>query len=437
MIKKIKSELDLHTLEVIKKSSASLVVKVIGILMTIGISIFLGRTIGADGLGVINLATRIVTIIISIGLLGFSQVIVKEVAIALNKKNRSHIVNVMYTSYLVNGFLTLALSVLFILISPWLANNIFNEPRLTIPLMLGLSMAIPQVFSRIFGSGLIGYNKIWQSNLVDQALSAFVTGLLLMFFWLFKLKITINVVAVLYVIGRVVVTVSVLFYWNSVNKQNAERKEFIPKRMLKTSLPLFLVSLTLLIINNGDVILLGWLKDSSEIGIYSVAARVALLTSLILQVTSSTLSPKIAAMYASKKIIELEKMIQRVTKGLLLIGVVIFLAFVLLGKWILGLWGNEFKAAYPILLILGIGQLINLGTGAVGIILIMTGYEKIQAKISIIFMIIFLLLNYLLIPNYGALGAGMASAITIAGINITKYYYVTKKTGIHLYKLKT
>ena len=95
--------LDEHTLEVIKKSSASIIVKVIGMFVGLGVSVFLGRTIGPDGLGIINLSHRIVNLLIVIGLFGMQQVIIKEVPIAKDKKEYKHIGNVMYSAYLING----------------------------------------------------------------------------------------------------------------------------------------------------------------------------------------------------------------------------------------------------------------------------------------------------------------------------------------------
>ncbi|WP_179318043.1 flippase [Winogradskyella helgolandensis] len=429
------NKLDVHTLEVVKKSAGSMLVKVTGMCCAVAVSIFLGHTLGADGLGVINLSSKIVSILLTFGLFGFSHVIIKEIAIALDTKAYSYVSNVMHTAYWFNCILSLTIAVIFILIAPWLANTVFDEPRLTYPLILGLVIMTPQVLSRIFSSGLIGYRKIWQSNLVDQALSIVITGVILLGLYFSKTEVTINRVAIAYAIGSLVVTISVGLYWRSIHKSQGDRT-LVTKKLLKVGTPLFVASLTVLVINSLDIIILGWFTDTKQIGIYTVASRVALLTSFVLQILNSTLSPKIAALYASEKKEELNKLIQGVTKGLMFFGIVILLIFVVFGKWILGIWGEEFKVGYTILIILGVGQFVNLATGSVGIILIMTGFEKIQAKISIIAMIVFVVLNFVLVPLYGALGAAIASVITISGINFAKFYFVQKVTGVKLYNYK-
>jgi len=145
---------------------------------------------------------------------------------------------------------------------------------------------------------------------------------------------------------------------------------------------------------------------------------------------NATVAPKIASLYEQSKIPELEKMIHRVTSGLFVIGLLTLVTYVLLGKYILTIWGNEFKQAYWILVILSTGQFINLGTGAVGLLLVMTGHERIQSRISLTFVLFNLLLNYFMIRLYGATGAAIATAITTAGDNITRMVAAKIKIGI-------
>jgi len=400
----------------------------------LGVSVFLGRTLGADGLGVINLSNRIINILLVVGLLGMRHVIIKEVAIAYNKKDYVHIGNVMYTAYWLNGGITLALSVLLILLSSWLANNVFNDSRLTYPLMVALVVMTPQIFSRLFSSALVGYQKIWQSNLVEQTLSTGIAGLLLLLLWLFKFEITINRVAVIYAIGRIIVTLSVGLYWKSLY-QNRGKNKLITNRLLKTSLPLFIITASGIVMANADAIILGMFADAKDVGLYTVAARIALLTSFFLQVTNASVAPKIAALYESGKKKELEKMIQQVTKGLGFIGAASLFIFILLGKYILGIWGKEFINAYWVLIILSIGQFVNIAAGAVGIILVMTGFENIQSKISLIFIFINILLDVLFIYFFGIIGAAISIALVVITKNTLYIILIYKKLGIKTHNL--
>lgn len=82
MIKKLKTQLnklDEHTLEVVKKSSSATIVKVLGMITGLLVSVALGRIHGSEGLGIINLTNKIVTILIILALIGTPQFLIKEI----------------------------------------------------------------------------------------------------------------------------------------------------------------------------------------------------------------------------------------------------------------------------------------------------------------------------------------------------------------------
>lgn len=429
IIKKTYSKLDIHTAEVVRKSAISTIVKVIGMLVSLLVSVFLARKIGADGLGIINLSNRIVNVLIILGLLGMSQVIIKEVAIARNKKDISHIGNVMHTAYVLNGSVSAFISLIVIIFSPWVADTVFNKPELTYPLMIALIVMTPQVYSRIFSSGLVGYKKIWQSNLVDQTLSIIITGFIIFVLWILNIQISINLVAISFAIGRIFVTGCVGLYWNTLYKYNS-KKNLIIKQLATTSIPLYIMSISTVLLANSDLIIIGIFASAKDIGLYAVASRLAMLTSFFLQVTNSSIAPKIAALFSLGKKPELEKMIQSVTKWLGIIGIISVMFFAIFGYKILAIWGEEFSQAFWVLIILSIGQFFNIASGAVGQILIMCGFEKLQSKISLFSMFIGIFFNILLVWRFGIIGAAISTSVMVLAINLTRIFYVSKKLGI-------
>ncbi|WP_025743761.1 oligosaccharide flippase family protein [Aquimarina pacifica] len=426
---KIKN-LDNNTLEVVKKSSISLVVKTAGICISLLISILLGQALGAENFGIINLINRISIILITFSLLGFYQLNVKEIAIAHQNKDWAHIGSCIRSSYLLNGLLSLTVSLVLIYLAPYISKYVFNEPKLTTPLIIGLIAITPQVFSRIFSSALIGYRKIWQSNLVDEALGSLILGILLVIqYYFYDIRLTVNNVALSYAISRSFVTICMGYYWNKLYNHRNKTKIIIAK-LLKQSPSFFLISITGILAANIDGILIGWLASTKDVGLYAVGARIALFTSFFLQVTNSAISPKLASMYSQGKIKLMNQMVQKITFGLIIIGLLFFVTFLVFGKFFLGFWGEEFKEAYTILVILSMGQFFNIGTGASGFVLIMCGYENTHAMISTVFVILNITLSFILISFFGVIGAAIAGAITLSLENITKVIYAKKRTKI-------
>lgn len=426
--KKNGSTANTHTKEVVRKSFSSTLVKGGGMAATLLSSVLLGRTLGPDGVGIINLTNRIANIMLVFTMFGMQSYLVKEIAISRARKDFKYIGDLMRTSYIFNGLLSFTLVIIFLILVPWMTSNVFKDPNLEIPLMIAVVAVIPMTFSRIFRSGMNGYRKVWQSNLVDQALSVWVVCFLLLVFMLFKFPITVLNVAIIYAFSRIVVVTVTGFYWNSLYKSISSN--FILDKIIKSAYALFLVNASSIIAANADAVLIGWLGSTRDVGLYSVAARIALLTSFFLQVTSSVLSPKIATFHANQESHELKKIVNKVTSALIYIGAISLVAFIVFGDSILGLWGEEFKEAYWVLVILGIGQFVNLSTGAVGLILIMTGHERVQSRISLISVFSNIILNVILIKFYGIMGAAFATAFTVSTENIVKYYFVKFKYRI-------
>ncbi len=395
----------------------------------LGVSLCLGRTLGASGLGIINLASQTVTLLLVVTMFGMDNVLIKRIAIAYERGDQRQIGNSFYTSSVINGLLAGAITVLGAVLAPWLSRRVFHAPALEIPLIIFISVIVPQTFSRIFAAGLSGFRKIWQSSLVNDALSVWVVGIGLIVFFCAGIRTTVVSVAVLYAAGRLAVFASTGLYWRRLFRYSGP-KQFIPGPMLTMALPLLVVSGTSVITSSADAVMLGWLGTSREVGLYSVAAKLALLESFFLIVSNSAISPKIASLFAEGKISDMEKMVKRTTLGLILIAVASLTIFVLFGHFILELWGSEFRGAYAILVVLGVGQFFNISTGCVGLLLIMCGHEKLQGYISVTFLTLNLFLNYLLIRAYGAVGAAAATALTIAGENVTKLAMAKWKVGI-------
>lgn len=420
---------DIHTLEVVRKSSASVLVKVAGMGAGVLVSIFLGRVLGPAGLGIISLSNQFVNLLLVLSMFGMENVLIKYLAIAYDKEDWQRVANSVYTAILVNGVLALAISATGVLLAPFLANDVFKKPELEVPLLIALIMIVPQTFSRILASALNGFRKIWQSSLVNEALSTWVVGVGLIVFLLLDVPVTVVSVAVLYAAGRLVVTAAIFTYWKRLFRFRGKQQP-IARPMLKMAMPLAVVSATFVISSNADVVMLGWLSNSHEVGIYSVAARLALLVSFFQVVTNASISPKLAALYAAGKTAELNKMVRRVTGMLIGLASVFLAIFFFGGNFILGLWGEEFRQAHLSLIILGIGQFFNISSGCSGGLLIMCGYEKVHGYISMIFVVVNLVLNYFLIGHFGAEGAAIATAVAVSGVNIVKMIVAGRKTGV-------
>ena len=429
MLKKITSKLDIHTLEVLIKSSKTMLVKVLGLISGLLISVFLARTLGAESLGVVNYANKLGMILLILTMFGFQNVIIKFIAIAKGKLDNNGIATALKTSLTFNGILSLCIACIGAIVLPLILDIWSDNQDLYIPLLIVFVMLIPQTISRVYGSALNGYGKIWQANLVNQTLNLILVGIGLIIYYSLDIQFTPTSVLVLYAICRVLIVLVVITLWKQTFKSKI-KGGFNLKPMFIMAKPMLLVTGTAVIATNADAIMLGTLGTFKDVGIYSVAAQLAMMTSLFLVVTNSAIKPKMASLFSDNRVDEIRLMVQRVTKVLTLVALLFVIFFLTLGQWILGFWGTEFIEAYWILVILSVGQFFNIATGCSGTLLVMCGYEKIHGYISLVEVILNIILNVIFIINYGALGAATATAITVILSNISKVIMAKRKTGI-------
>lgn len=203
------------------------------------------------------------------------------------------------------------------------------------------------------------------------------------------------------------------------------------RKWLKTFLPLSFIGGMAVINNNMDILMLGWMVPASQVGIYRVAVQGASLVAFSLLVVNFVIAPEIARLYVQGAKEKLQRMITWSARVVLATALPVAFLFWLYGEEFVNLvFGSEFRQAWTPLVILSCGQLISAAAGSVGYILNMTGHERdvmvgvtIAATVNIV-------LNWLLIPRYQAVGAAWATGVSMAVWNIFLVYMVYRRTGL-------
>lgn len=303
----IKTKLDVHTFEVLLTSSKTVIVKVLGMIAGLIGSIFLGRVLGADGLGVINIINKLGFTLLTFTLFGFRPVIIKYVSIAKSKQLFDDILGTVKSALIFNGLLSICLAAIGVLLLPQIIKIFSDNQELYYPLLIGFFMLIPQTYSRVYASALNGYGKIWQSNLIEQSFSSILVLIGLCIFWITGVSFTPIGVLLLYAISRVVLLFVIKIIWDHSIKVKKKKVEINLRPMLKMGIHMLLVTGTIQIASNMDSLMLGSLSSLYEVGLYSVATKLALLTSFFLVVSNAAIAPKIAALYNKANTDELDR----------------------------------------------------------------------------------------------------------------------------------
>jgi len=201
--------------------------------------------------------------------------------------------------------------------------------------------------------------------------------------------------------------------------------------LLRTSLPLLWVASMNLVMGWTDILVLGIWTDAATVGVYGVATRIAALTAFILVAVNSVTAPRFATLHAQNDHRGLERLAQRSACWMLLAVLPIILFLLLFPKLILGFFGTDFVGGESLLRVLALGQLVNVAMGSVGYLLMMTGYERLMRNNIVFSAFLNLVGNLVLVPIFGAIGAAISTAFSLAFMNLVSFLLVNKKLRIN------
>lgn len=400
-------------------------------------NVLLARVIGASGVGLYFISTTIVDIGATVSRLGMESAVLRFTAIANARGDRASLAALFRKSLglAVGAAVVIAIPAWLIVSMTGLGGNRAGELRTMLPLVV-LSFA-PVAVRAIQAEFYKGIGAPGIGQLFHSALPPFLLLIGGMILWHIS-AIDFQDVVLAYIAVAVAVMIAALAAW-SRRMPGIWRQQgtFDTRLLLRTSLPLLLVSFGYLAMNWTDILVLGGYADPSEVGFYGVARRLTILTTtFVMASVNSVAGPQFAALHAQRNDAALARLARQCTFSMLAATLPVILALLIFPETILGLFGPQFEqGAWP-LRILALGQLIMIGIGPVETLLIMTGHGKQMRDIVGATAIANIVGNLLLVPLYGAIGAASSTSACLTGMEIACLLMVRRKLNITTWSAK-
>ncbi len=413
--------------EIIKKSSQSIFFRSIGSLFGYIFLILVTKELGAKNWGTIVLCMALLNISNIFARLGVDVYVLKFVSASKGVLNEIKTVYLSAVRIVVAASFIVALFLFFS--SNLIAESILNKAYFSIYIKY-ISILIPLFSIHCINEQTFrGMKKISIFSFFQSTSKMMMTVILFLIFY-YLLGINHNVGIYSYFSALLLVFISsTIFVFIKLRK--GIREELIkPSVLLESSIPMMMSTSVLLLMSWADTLMLGIFCDESQVGIYNVAVKVAFLASFALTSINSISAPKISETYNNKDLPAFYKVVSQTTKTIFFSTIPLVAFVFIFPEFILNFFGKEFLSARVALLILVFSQLINTMSGSVGIILNMTGKEKIFRNILSIALVINVTLNLLLIPRFGIEGAAIASATSMIFWNLYSVYYVYREYNI-------
>ncbi len=391
----------------IKKYAANtawaLVAKVLSVLISFAVTIYLVRYLGPEHYGNLSYAVSFVGIFSVISSLGIDSVLYRELIMYPEKRNL----------YLGSAFILK-------LIAGFVAS--------TITILSAFLFSVDDVsrFIIIILAGTLIFNALnvviyeFQAD-VKQKYPSLVSLCVIFILNILKLWVIFSDQGILY-IGVILLLESILYallfayirvkYYGSLFKWRYDHKTALA--ILRDSWPFIFIALFTSIYARIDQVMLKHLIDSRAVGIYDAAVRIAEVWLFVPGIIASSLFP---AILNGKKttIFEYKKRLLTLTGFLVVLATIIAgLTSLIARPLMLAIYGPAFSESANVLL-------IYIWSGVfVSVSIVFQYFLLAENKRKIIFlsslgtMILNVLLNMLLIPSFGITGAAFATLISYA-----------------------
>ncbi len=238
---------------------------------------------------------------------------------------------------------------------------------------------------------------------------------------------------------------TVFAYWLVTVAQmlliNRRLKEKVPpgprkyetKFWLATAFPIFMVESFYFLLTYTDILVLEVFVEPDQVAVYYAATKILALVAFVYFAVSAATAHRFAEYHVSGQREKLERFLSDSIKWTFWPSLAGTLGLLVIGKFLLSLFGEGFSSGYGLMFVLAIGLLARAGVGPVERLLNMVGEQKACALIYAGAFILNLALCFILIPRFMLYGAAIAISAAMIFESAMLYLVTKRKLGLHVF----
>lgn len=363
---------------------------------------YVARILSPSGTGRVAFVNSILSYFSYIAILGIPTYGLREVAkIRDNKEELSHVVQEL----LIISLIATLISYILMFVAVNMIPRLYVEKKLF--LVMGISIFLNTIGLEWVYQGLEEYSYIAVRSIAFKVVSVFLT------FTLIRTREDVVWYGFL-----TVFTTSASYVLNFINIKKyislKKKKAYHFKRHFKSIMTLFAASIVITIYANFDVSMLGFISTENEVGLYNAAQKIKALVLSLSTAVTTVLIPRMSYYMKDKDTLQIYSLVEKSMRISFHMAIPVAVYIFFFGEeCIILLCGNGYLGAVKILKILITCVIPLTLTNLFGNqILIPSGNEKRYSQSVFVGLWINLILNLLLIPKLGAIGAAIGTLAT-------------------------
>lgn len=418
----------------LKKVVRGTVIVIIGTIVAMPLAflakVILARFFTQSEYGIFSLGFTIINILVVISILGLGIGSTRQIAYYRVKKKFLKVKGIIISSILISFFSSLILSITVILTSDFISTKIFHDSALSMPLKI-FAISIPFItIINVLISIYRGFDRVEEKVYFQDLLRNILFSLFLLpvIFFAFSFHYAIIAFSTSFIATLIVFVIYTKkrFPLTILGKSRIRPIASIYKETLLFSLPLLSIGLFQMIISWTDTLMLGGIRTLDEVGLYNAAHPIAGFIGVSMGALLIIYVPVLTGLFAKESFPEIRRIYSILTKWIFLTSLPLFLIIFLFPQVFLNsLFGSDYISAIRALQVLSLGVLIVNLLGPNGTTLVAIGKTRFLMWAIIAAAGINIILNFILIPTIGILGASIATSFSII------FHCTIRKVKVH------
>lgn len=397
------------------------------VLASFGVTILIGRALGSAALGIVTFATQFAFVVGAGTRFGMDMAAVRLVAIDVGRGSPGRSRAVVRRAVAIASVFSVAVAVAVFLGAGGLA-RLFAHPstlRTYRTALEAAAVALPFVaVSQVYLGGTRGL-KIMRHTLYVQWIGQPVGWIaVLLAAWAVSRTVGASVAA--YAASWVLATLLAWPLWLRATRR-FPRTALEPGEtagLARYGAPRAPAALLSQLLFWTDYFVVTSAVSPADLGVYAAAVRISQALGLFLVAVNYMFSPFVADLHARGERERLDGLYKAVTRWMMAGTLPILLVLAILPGAVLRLYGGQFGGGTLQLRILLIGQIVNVGVGSVGFILIMVGRTGWDLVVYTLSFALDLVVAFALRGPLGTTGAAIAQAATLVTANVLRLWLV-------------
>jgi O-antigen/teichoic acid export membrane protein len=391
-------------------------------------TVILSRHLGASGFGVYAWALAWATTLQLVATLGFDTLILRELAANQVKGAWSSMRGLLRVGPAVVSLVSIVLTLAVALFG---VATVASNERLTF--LIALATVPVLAVTTVREGALRGLGKVIRSRTAEDIIRPIGLILFLGIGWgLLKMKHTAPVAMGLQALATVAAAiVSWVLLRRAIPSQAMAVRAVITTRLwVRQALPLILLRAINVLLSQIDIILVGILRNPTQVALYATATRFATFVGIAEYAVNAAFLPVASRLFARNDIDRLRRGAPRVALGGVLLSAVFAAPLIIFAPQILKLFGEGFSEGAFALRILCVSFVISAICGQSLGLLTMTRNVKQVIIGSGVALASNVALNIMFIPSGGASGAAIAWLLSVIIWNAVLEFQVRRNLGI-------